>query len=276
MRTRPWATAGIALVASLALATAGCGNSGSNDDTGGDSGTSTKQEIPADPKQALAESTKGIAEGNFTFTISDYESAGKGSVHKPSNSAELSMESKPGAEVDMTAGFVITAKDKWVKFAINDPEMAALIKLPDTWQHIDPAKITDKEALKELAIDFADPNSIDPAGAPAIVKAIVNVEETGEGAYQGTVDLTKAKDAGMVDADVVSKLGAKAKAVPFTAQLDEQGRLTKLTVNVPAAGKVKAHKLEATYADYGSADAAKKPAGETDEASDAIYEILNS
>jgi hypothetical protein len=275
VRTRPWATAGIALVASLALATAGCGNSGNNDDGAGGTTSSPTAAVAADPKQALADSVKGIAEGNFTFTISDYESTGQGSVHSPSKSGQATMKSKPSSEVDMTLGFVILKQDRWVKFTINDPELAKAVKLPKTWQHIDPAKIKDKDALKDLSIDFDDPNSIDPAGAPLIVKAIVDAEQTGEGAYKGTVDLTKAKDAGMVDTEVIGKLGAKAKAVPFTATLDDQGRLTKLVINVPAAGDVKAHKLEATYADYGGASAAKKPSGAI-EASSMVYEIINS
>lgn len=271
MRTRPWATAGIALVASIALATAGCGNSGNDDNGGGDA--------PADPKQALTASVQGIADGNFTFTLADHESAGHGSLHAESKSAEITAETAPGTPEDESFefAFVIVDKDRWMKMSFGDPTVAELLKLPKGWQHIDPTKITDEDTKKDLAVEFGNAEKSDPAGAAIIIsKGLVTAEESGEGAYTGTVDLTKAKDAGMVNGEVLSALGTKASSLPFTAKLDGEGRLTEFIVDVPAAGKFKAHKLKATY-EYGVAKAAKKPpAGQTKEAPAATYELLNS
>jgi len=272
MNRRRWALAGLAMIASLGLATAGCAdNSDSSDDT-----ATVTSATPVDAKQALADSVKALAEGNFKFTLADSESTGSGSVHEPSKSAELQAKAKSGAEGEFGLGFVIVDQDRWIKLDLG-PEINAALKLPKKWMHIDQTKVTDSELLKEMSIEFGNAEKVDPVGSAIILKSVVTAQRTGEGAYSGTVDLTKATDAGLVDEDDVSKLSDKAKAVPFTATVDGQGRLTKLTVDVPAAGAVAAHQLEATYSDYGAATAAHEPpAGQTQEAPASAYEVLNS
>jgi hypothetical protein len=274
VKNRRLAIAGIALAASLSLATAGCSGSGGSDGSSGTTSSPTPA-IAADPKQALADSVKGLAEGNFTFTLADHESTGSGSVHAPSKSTHMEMKSKPGAEIEMSMGFVSIDQERWLKVDLG-PEFAQMLKLPDKWMHLDPAKITDSRLLKEVSVDFGDPEKVDPAGAAIIFKALVAAERAGEGKYSGTVDLTRATDAGVVDEEIVEALADKAKAIPFTANIDAQGRITQLTLDVPATGDVPAHKLEVGYSDYGAAAAAKEPpAGQTQEAPASAYELLN-
>jgi hypothetical protein len=273
MIRRRWALAGLAMIASLGLATAGCGN-GNDSDSSNDTATAASP-TPVDAKQALADSVKALAEGNFKFTMADHEATGSGSVHEPSKSAQMDMTIKD-ADGEGKIGFVVVGQDQWIKMDFG-PEINQLLKLPKKWMHIDPAKVKDSETLKEMSVDFGNADEIDPAGSGTILKAVVTAEKTADGTYSGTVDLTKATDAGMVDEEVVTKLADKAKAIPFTATVDGQGRLTKLSLDMPAAGDVPAHKLEASYSDYGSATEAKKPpAGQTQEAPASAYELLNS
>jgi hypothetical protein len=268
VRTRCLAITGLAIVAILGLAT-GCGGSG---DSGG---TGSSPAAAADPKQALVNSVNGLREGNFTFTIADQNSTGSASIHAPSKSAEINMTLKMDTSTEGTFAVVIIDQERWMKLDFG-PQVNAMLKLPKGWMHIDPAKITDSELMKELSVNFGTDDT-DPLDSGTIFKALVTAEQTGAGAYSGTVDLTQAKDAGMLDEDVLTALGDKAKAIPFTATLDGQGRLTKLSLDMPAAGEWAAHKVEVAYADYGSATAAKKPpADQVKEAPAAAYELLNS
>jgi hypothetical protein len=270
VKTRRLVIAGVALAASLGLATAGCGGSG---DSGG-TATSRTHAIAADPKQALADSVKGLADGNFKFTLADHEATGSGSVHQPSKSAKLEMTLKT-EDVKGRIGFIIINQDTWVKFDFGS-EMNALMELPDKWMHVDPAKVKDAEFLEEMSIKFGDAEDVDPANSTAIFKALVTAERISEGKYSGTVDLTKATDSELVDEDVLKDLGDKAKAIPFTASLDAQGRLTQVVLDIPAAGKVKAHKVEVAYSDYGAAAPVEEPpAGDRQEAPASMYEMLN-
>jgi hypothetical protein len=273
MNRRRWALAGLAMTASLSLATAGCADS-DNSAKSKDTATATSS-APVDAKQALADSVKALAEGNFKFTLADSESTGSGSVHAPSKSAQMEAKSRP-SEGEFSIGFVAVDQDRWIKLDLGS-EINSALKLPKKWMHIDPAKVTDSELLKEMSVEFGNAEKIDPVGSGIILKSVVTAERTGDGAYSGTVDLSKATDAGLVDEDVVTKLADKAKAIPFTATVDGKGRLTQLTLDIPAAGEVTAHKLEATYSDYGAASEARKPpAGQTQEAPASAYEMLNS
>jgi hypothetical protein len=105
----------------------------------------------------------------------------------------------------------------------------------------------------------------------------VDVQSTGDRKYTGTLDLTKATDADIVDKKIVKDLGEAAKSVPFEATLDDKGRLSSLKINVPAGTKTKAQTWEVTYSDYGTAPKVEKPpAAETMEAPQAVYNLLNS
>jgi hypothetical protein len=275
MNRRRWALAGIAMMASLSLATAGCANEdGSSDNNSTDTGTTTST-APADAKQALVDSVKALAEGNFKFTLADDESTGSGSVHAPSKSAQLTAKPKSG-EGEGEINFVIVDQDRWLKLNLGS-QLNAALKLPKKWMHIDPTKVEDSELLKEMSIEFGSAEKVDPVGSAIILNSLVSAERAGDGAYSGTVDLTKATDAGLVDEDDIDKLADKAKTIPFTATVDGQGRLTKLTLEIPAAGDAAAHQLEATYSEYGNATAARKPpASQTQEPPASVYEVLNS
>ncbi|MFI7575192.1 hypothetical protein [Micromonospora sp. NPDC049497] len=233
--------------------------------------TAAASSAPADPKEALRASTKELAAGNFTFTMAGDGLTGKGLVHKPSNSVQFDMAFDDGSGSSMAMEMVMIEKDSWVRIDFGElaESVPQFAKLKDKFQHIDQSKIKDSDAL---AVDLENP---DPAGAEELFKAVTDVQKTGENTYTGKLDASGVTDAGAIDSDLVKALGDQAKALPFTAKLDDQGRLVELAIPVPAAGETKAHEIKVTYADYGKATAAQKPpADKVIEASPETYEMF--
>ncbi|MEV4665553.1 hypothetical protein AB0J85_26855 [Micromonospora echinofusca] len=227
--------------------------------------------VPADPKEALLASTKEIEKGNFTFTLAGAGLSGKGLVHKPSNSAQFSMKFDDGSGTSMGMELIYIEPDSWVKLDLG--ELGAMIPGAAKWkgkyQHLDQSKVKGAGELSRYM------EEVDPAGSAKLTKGITEVQKTAEGSYTGKLDVSAAGDAATLDADLVKALGAQAKALPFTAKVDAEGRLTELVISVPGAGETKAHDIKVTYADYGNATAAQKPAADkVVEASPETYEMF--
>jgi len=234
-------------------------------------GGSSAAAVPADPKEALLASTKEIEKGNFTFTLAGDGLSGKGLVHKPSNSAQFSMKFDDGSGMSMGMDLIYIEPDSWVMLDLG--ELGAMIPGAEKWkgkyQHLDQSKVKGAGELSRYM------EEVDPAGSAKLTKSITEVQKTAEGSYTGKLDASAASDSATLDADMVKALGAQAKALPFTAKLDAQGRLIELVISVPAAGETKAHDIKIAYADYGNATAAQKPAADkVVEASDEIYEMF--
>jgi hypothetical protein len=264
--TRRLALVGAAALA-LGLGLVGCGT-----DSGTDTPAAAEQTTPADPKMALVSSVKEIDKGNFKFTMTGDGLTGTGQVHQPSRSAQMDL--KVEAEgFSMGINLVFIEPDSYVKLDLGDlgdlagvPGMAELAS--GKWMHLDQSKV---KGLDELSVDF---NDIDPAGAEKILAGIGTVEKTGDGVYKGTIDVSKVKGSDMFDDELIKTLGGTA-TVPFEAKVDGEGRLTSLTIDVPAAGDTRAHKLQITY-DYSSAAATQKPpAKDVVEAPAEAYEIFS-
>jgi hypothetical protein len=153
----------------------------------------------------------------------------------------------------------------------NTAGLTGLPKLPKKWLLLDPAKVADPE---NAPLTFDGP---DPVNAAVLFASVVTVKETGPGRYRGTLDLTKAADAGVAEAKEITAMGAAAKAAPFTATLDASGRLTDLRIKMPAAGKTRAYEHKITYTDYGDAPTVTAPSATGSQKAPAeAYELLNS
>jgi hypothetical protein len=87
-----------------------------------------------------------------------------------------------------------------------------------------------------------------PKDASKMIAASTDVQKTGDNAFKGVLDMTKTPNA---NEKSLSALGDKAKAVPFTATTDAEGRLTELVIDADAmmAG---AGKMTTTYYDFGT------------------------
>lgn len=228
--------------------------------------------IPSDAKEALLASTKEISKGSFSFSISGGEFNGAGKVHSPTKSAEMTMtggDSSDDLAMEMHLIFIDT--DTWVRIQFGGAMATAVPEKLNSgkYQHLDRTRI---KGIDDLEFDFAD---VDPAGSEALTKAITEVRKTGEGLYAGTIDATKVAGSDVLDEATVKALAGQATALPFTAKLDAQGRLTELGIDVPAAGDAKAQNLLITYADYGATTPVQKPpADQVVEASDDVYEMF--
>ncbi|RUL92721.1 MULTISPECIES: hypothetical protein [Micromonospora] len=266
MNIRRWSV-GVVAAALLVPGVAAC-NSGATDSSTA-SGSSAAA-VPKDPKEALVASTKGLAEGNFSFTVASESINGSGSIHKPSNSAQMAM--KAGDETfTMEFDVIQIDSETWVKMDLGEllAGLPGMAEMKDKYQYIDAAKAGDAKNLDMLK------DGSDPANAAEMFKGLSDVQETGPGTYSGKVDMTAATDSVAADEDVIKALGDQAKQIPFTAKLDDQGRLIELVISVPAAGDTKAQDVTIKYADYGAAKAAQKPpADQVVEANEQTYEMF--
>src|SRR5258708_26247455 len=91
--------------------------------------------------------------------------------------------------------------------------------------HLDSTKVEDKAQLP-----------IDDAGSPAIgtanmLQGAADVKQADATHFSGVVDVTQIDSLVAPDQELLKKVGDKAKAVPFTATVDEQGRLTALKLD---------------------------------------------
>ncbi|WP_341719041.1 hypothetical protein QQG74_04565 [Micromonospora sp. FIMYZ51] len=265
MNIRRWSV-GVIAATLLVPGVAAC-NSGTTETP---AAGSSAPAVPADPKEALVASTKGLAEGNYTFNITADSMSGKGVFHKPSNSAQMAMNMDvEGISFDFE--LIQIQPDTWLKVDLGElfagvPGMEAM---KDKYQHLDAAKAGQNKNLDLLS------DGTDPADAAAMFQGVTEVQKTGEGAYSGKVDLTAVKDSVAADEDMLKALGDQAKAIPFTAKLDSEGRLTELVISVPAAGEIKAQDIKINYADYGAAPTVQKPsADQVIEANEQIYDMF--
>ena len=240
------------------------------------SGSIAPSGTPAgDAKQALLDSTNAIRDGNFRFTMSGAGSTAEGQVHEPSQSAEMRMTiGDPSSDLMMKLDLIHFKPDSWVKLELGGKSASSIPGVQKLnlgkYQHLDQTRIKGNRAL---GFDF---DKVDPAGSEVLTQGITEVRQTGEGSYAGTLDVSKAAEAGSVDPTVITALGPQAKSVPFTAKLDPQGRLSEMVLQIPAAGQTAAQEIKITYSDYGSASAAQKPpADQVVEAPQEFYNLFN-
>ena len=158
-------------------------------------------------------------------------------MHEPTQSAEMRVTvGKPTDDLFMKLDLVDYKPDSWVKVELGGAtanSVPGVQKLNlGKYQHLDQTRI---KGNRNLGFDFD--KLLDPAGSEVLTQGITEVRQTGEGAYAGTIDVSKAAEAGSVDPTVITALGAQAKSVPFTAKLDPQGRLSEMVIQIPAAGQ---------------------------------------
>jgi hypothetical protein len=231
--------------------------------------------VNGDAKQALLNSTNEIRNGNFRFTMSGAGSSAEGQVHEPSQSAEMRvLIGDASSDLSMKLDLIHAKPDSWVKLELGGKSAGSIPGVQKLnlgkYQHLDQTRI---KGNKALGFDF---DKIDPAGSEVLTQGITEVRQTGEGSYAGTLDVSKAAEAGSVDQSVITALGPQAKSVPFTAKLDPQGRLSEMVVQIPAAGQNAAQDIKVTYSDYGNAAAAQKPpADQVVEAPKEFYNLFN-
>jgi hypothetical protein len=258
VENRRLASIGLALVAALGLGVAGCSSTSTN---GAGASPSATSEAP-DPRVVLKQAAAELARTSFKLDMTAGPVTAHG-VFDPSNKqGDMTMTvSAQGAKLDI--GSRLIGGDMWLK-------IKGIPNMPDKWLHIDTAK---------LPADFSlgiKPGQADPVGADKLVNALSDVKAAGNDTYTGTLDLTKAAGSGVADENTLKVLGDKAKAVPFEAGVDGQGRLKAIKMDLGEIGGQRML-VNATYSDFGVTVSVTAPAaGEVMEAPDSVYQILNA
>ncbi len=250
----------LATVATLLLL-AGCGGL-----------AEAEQPTPPTPADTL---TKGVPTRSaevFRYAIKGGTQPMSGIVDPAHKTMTTEISEKiPEGGFTLSMKFLAVGDDTWTKISFGDaPARLGLPKLPDKWMKLDPAKLDD-----EAADDLTYAGQTDPGFVSTLIKAAAGLTESSPGHFTGTVDLTKATEAEIVDSKTLTALGAKATTTPFEAVLDARGRISTATVKIPAAGKVKAATYQVTYDEYGSAPAPQAPAASAQVAAPkAVYDLL--
>jgi hypothetical protein len=270
MRTPRLAGLGIATMATAAIALAGCDStspsgSASAPASGAPTASASASLAPADPAavDALTKATSQLGTTSFKMTAtsgSGFKLTGAVDPAQSAGTAELSA-SGPNAELNIKT--LLSGQDLYL-------QVPGFTKA-GTWTHVDVAR------LPEGANVGLRPGQLDPVNTSKLLSSATDVRSTGPNAYAGTLDLTKAVGLAGVSQVTIDESGAQAQRVPFTATTDDQGRLSELTIEIPAVNGQAAQPLKVLYSDYGAPVTVTKPsAAEITEAPDSLYSSLGS
>lgn len=254
-------------MAAVALAVSGCAAEG--DATPGASATaapapSASGDVgPADPAAAaaLASATSALGTTSFKITVTSGPGLKLVGLMDAPNSTGTGTLTSSSQNTEIEVKTLIVGQDLYL-------QVPGITK-GSTWTHVDVSR------LPEGANVGLRPGQIDPANTSQLLTSTTDVQQVDSRSYKGTLDLTKAAGVAGVDQAAIKTWGDQAQDVPFTAGLDEQGRLSALTIQLPAVGGKTSQPLEILYTDYGTPVEAKKPAAsEITEAPDSLYSSL--
>ena len=267
MRTPRLAGLGLATMATAALALAGCADSDTTPGAAGSAAPATPGSVAsssaADPAavDALSKATAQLGTTSFKVTATSgpgFKLTGAVDPQQGVGTADLAAS---GTNAEISVKTLLAGQDLYL-------QVPGVTKA-GTWTHVDVSR------LPEGANVGLRPGQIDPVNTSKLLASSTDVHATGANSYAGTVDLSKAVGLAGVSQVTVDNSGVQAQNVPFTAGLDEQGRLSVLTVQIPAVKGQAAQPLEVLYTDYGVPVTATKPAAaEITEAPDSLYSSL--
>jgi hypothetical protein len=251
---------------------------------------------PADPKAALAASTAGLKAGNYSFTATiPGGTEAKGVVHIPTHSAALDMtieeddtkgtiqyrivEPNRFMKINMDLGQSAAEIREMEEMAADSPQMQKMVDglkaMADMfggkyWMRVDMSKLK----ATDMQVNLDDPDLI---GAAPLLAGAVTAQRTGS-AITGTLDTSALKgNSHMFGDEALEEVAAdKAKALPYEATLDAEGRLSKLVLDVPKAGDTPPGKWTVNYTGYGEATEQKTPTGKVKEMPKDAYDMLNN
>jgi hypothetical protein len=261
-----------------------------NQEAGQQAGEQKPAAAPVDPKAALASSTSGLKAGNYAFTGSTPDTSSEGVMHFASKSAAVKSTSR-AKDAAGTFELRYVDPDQYLKISMDTKEITAGLADMDTsnpemkkmvdglrqmaemfsgkyWMQMDRSKVTGRE----FNLDVSDG---DITGLTELLSK-ATVTKGDAKTITGTLDATTIDDNdGMVDTDDIKAMGAAAKSLPYTATLDEQGRLSDVTIDVPKAGDTPAGTWTFAVTGYGAQKAQQKPSGQIRKTPASAYEMLN-
>jgi hypothetical protein len=266
MRTPRLAGLGLASMATVAFAVAGCDNgtaTTSSPSSAPASADASSSGVPADPAaaSALGAAAAKLDQTSFKTTVtsgSGFKLTGAIDAPHGVGTADVSAS---GPNATLSVKTLLINQDLYV-------QIPGITK-SGTWTHLDASRLP---AGANIGLR---PGQIDPVNTATLLSSTTDVHSTGTNAYAGTLDLTKAAGLAGISQVTIDGYGTAASDVPFTAGLDDQGRLSELTINLPAANGQQAQPIDALYTDYGTAVSVQAPAAsQVTEAPDSLYTSL--
>ncbi|WP_433313637.1 hypothetical protein [Micromonospora chersina] len=247
MKTRRLATTGVALVAVLGLGLTGCGSQ-TGADASADRGAATASASPtAEPAAELTAAIQRLNEQSMRVKVTSSLLTASGVADPPARTMDVTMSLGELGEVHS----LVVGDDAYLKLSgMLGKQLGGSKK----WLHMDAGKLSGGQ----LGFMPAD----DPGGVKKLLSAVVDVRRTGDRAYAGTLDYTRTG----ADPKSLAAAGDKAKAVPFTATVDERGRLTVFEMDMAPINPMLGT-MTASYTDFGAPVRLSKPAAaDTEEA----------
>lgn len=268
MRTPRLTGPTVGVLTAVALALAGCTSDGgtANPGTSGSAAPATSAPAStsaADPAATAALGTAAATLGTSSFKVTMTSGPAlrvTGLLDAPNSKGTAELVAT-GTNTEITVKSLLVGQDLYV-------QVPGVTKA-NTWTHLDIAR------LPEGADVGLRPGQIDPANTAQLLSSTTDVQTVDSRSYKGTLDLTKVAGITGIDKVTVDSYGASAQNVPFTAGLDDQGRLSALTIQLPAVNGTPTKPLEVLYTDYGIAViAVAPPAAEVVEAPENLYTTL--
>jgi hypothetical protein len=258
------------VVVAAGLAIAGC-TAGSTTSTTASASPSTAATGAGQsaPKDALLASIEPLTKTSYKYTLSAGGLTGQGANDPVNKKATLALTGTAATAQQqggsITINVVAIGTDVWMKLDFGSANSTLKIST-DKWFHIDATKLGANPSLP------VDPNG--GANTAALLKNAVDVKRADGTHFSGTVDLSNGTVSTPLGQPDIDRLGAKAKAVPFSATLDSQGRLSELKLDFPAVDP-QIPAVQSTYSDYGTTVSVTKPdPAQVSEAPDSLYQIF--
>jgi hypothetical protein len=245
MKVRWLAIVGVASTVLTGLA--GCGpKSGPTGDTasaaGGATAVTTAPTAAANPRDEFTSAASKLGDQPVRLKMTTVGGGDvTGAIDAQAHQAEMTTSMASAGSMDVRE----VGNDLYVKAS---GALASAIGGPaGKWMHIDMSKVPSTSALNVA--------NNDPKATAKMLAGSSDVTKTGAHSFSGKIDMTKSPT---FNSAAAAGIGAKLKAVPFTAETDDQGRLTKLVFDlesaVPHAGK-----MTTEYSDFGTPVNVQKP-----------------
>ncbi|MEU7753491.1 hypothetical protein [Micromonospora sp. NPDC049171] len=211
-----------------------------------DAGRAGASPAPTDPAGVLSAAAAKVDGQTYKLTLDTGGTAGgDGTVVLWDPLAKRGLET---TSLKVPAGAVkierlTTGPDVYVR--ISAPDRRVPVWDGKTWWHVGaPGSPPAQQGLDNTKL----------AGT---LTAATTVRQTGAREYAGTLDLRERS--AVLGEGVGNVLGARAGAVPFTAAVDEQGRLVRYRIEL-ASEQSQTAQLDLTYSDFGLSVSAEPPA----------------
>jgi hypothetical protein len=254
----------IALASLGALAATSLALSACSTNTSASGGASASPSASVAAGVALTNSILALGGQGFDIAATEGTLSGTGSIDPSTEAGSLEIKgTQQGVALDV--GFTEIGNDIWAKVDLGALSGQLGID-PKKWMKLDGSKLTGIDAKP---FDLA---SKDPLQISKLITSVADVKRVDATHLTGTVDLTAATGPSAPDPDAVNKAGAAAKALPFAATLDNQGRLTELKINASSDIAV-----DIKLSNFGSPTAVTPPpTSDVIPAPAMIYQFFNS